>query len=80
MVKRVGAAVGKNKTVLPVPIGVMRLGATMLDWLPAFPVTRDQLTMLAQGNTAPPGGLHGLLGHAPRTFGAENLAYLRRSP
>ena len=60
MVKRVAAAAGKDKTVLPVPIGLMKLGARLLDWLPAFPVTRDQLTMLAQGNTAPPGELQEL--------------------
>ena len=80
MIERVAAAVGKKKTVLPVPIGFMRLGATMLDWLPAFPVTRDQLTMLAQGNTAPTEALQELVGNTPRTFDAENLAYLRRAP
>jgi len=26
----------------------------VFDWLPVFPVTRDQLTMLAEGNTADP--------------------------
>ena len=77
MIERVAAAVGKKKTVLPVPIGLMKLGATMLDWLPAFPVTRDQLTMLAQGNTAPTDALRDLVGNTPRAFEAQNLAYLR---
>ena len=79
MVQRVAAAVGKKKTVLPVPIGLMKLGATMLDWLPAFPVTRDQLVMLAQGNTAPTEALKKLIGNTPRAFDSENLAYLRRA-
>ena len=79
MVKRVAAASGKNKTVLPVPIGLMKLGARLLDWVPAFPVTRDQLTMLAQGNTAPPGELQTLLGKTPRAFNAENLDYLKQA-
>ncbi len=77
MIERVAAAAGKKKTVVPVPIGFMKLGATMLDWLPAFPVTRDQLTMLAQGNTAPPEALQKLVGNTLRAFNAENLAYLR---
>ena len=78
MIERVAAAAGKKKTVLPVPIGLMKLGATMLDWLPAFPVTRDQLTMLAQGNTVPVDPLQALIGNAPRAFNTETLDYLRK--
>jgi NADH dehydrogenase len=55
MLRRIAAAVGKRKLVLPMPIGLMKFGATLLDWLPFFPVTRDQLAMLAEGNYAGPG-------------------------
>jgi NADH dehydrogenase len=79
MVKRVAAAAGKEKMVLPMPIGLMKFGARLLDWLPSFPVTRDQLTMLAEGNVAPPDELRKLLGAAPRAFTVENLGYLKRS-
>ena len=78
MVKRVAAAVGKDKVVLPVPIGLMKLGARLLDWVPAFPVTRDQLTMLAEGNVAPPDHLQQMLGRRLRTFTDDNLGYLRK--
>jgi hypothetical protein len=55
----------------------MRIGATLFDWLPFFPVTRDQLTMLAQGNVADPGELRMLIGRDPAGFTAANLGYLK---
>jgi uncharacterized protein YbjT (DUF2867 family) len=78
MLQRIGAAVGKKKLILPMPIGFMKLGATLLDWLPFFPVTRDQLTMLADGNTAEPDELEKLIGREPAAFSPGNLAYLDR--
>jgi NADH dehydrogenase len=78
MIERIGAAVGKKKLILPMPIGFMKLGATLLDRLPFFPVTRDQLTMLADGNTAEPDDLVALIGREPTAFSPENLAYLDR--
>lgn len=76
MVRRIAAAVGRKKTVLPMPLGLMRLGATLFDWLPFYPVTRDQLTMLAEGNTGTPDALQGLIGRAAKPFTAESLSYL----
>lgn len=77
MLHRIAAAVGKKKIVLPMPIGFMKIGAALFDWLPFFPVTRDQLTMLAQGNVAEPGELQALIGRKPAAFTAENLSYLK---
>ena len=76
MIERVAAAAGRRTLVLPVPIGLMRAAAAALDWLPFFPVTRDQLTMLAEGNTAGSGPLESLIGHEPRGFSDRNLSYL----
>jgi len=76
MIRRIGAATGKRKVILPMPITLMRVGATLLDWLPFFPVTRDQLTMLEEGNVADASVLQKLIGREPRAFSAENLAYL----
>lgn len=36
---------------LHIPVFIMTLAAEMLDWLPAFPVTKDQISMLLEGNT-----------------------------
>ena len=65
-----------HTTTLPMPTWIMRAGATLFDWLPFFPVTRDQLTMLEEGNTADPEILRKLTGREPKAFTAENLDYL----
>lgn len=36
---------------LHIPVFIINLAAEMLDWLPAFPVTKDQIIMLLEGNT-----------------------------
>jgi uncharacterized protein YbjT (DUF2867 family) len=76
MVRRIAAAAGKRKIVLPMPLGLMRIGARLFDWLPFFPVTRDQLTMLAEGNTGTPDALQSLIGRQAKTFTVESLHYL----
>ena len=78
MIGRVAKAVGTDKWVMPVPVRLMTLGATLFDWLPFFPVTRDQLTMLAEGNTVDPSIIESLIGRPPKAFAPENLSYLTR--
>ena len=79
MLRRIAATVDKKKIILAMPIGFMKIGAALFDWLPFFPVTRDQLTMLAQGNVADPGELKALIGREPAGFKAANLGYLKVS-
>lgn len=76
MIERVAAAAGKKKCIVPVPIVVMELVASILDWIPQFPVTRDQLAMLAEGSVVEPDELMKLIGRDLRRFDAENLSYL----
>ncbi len=76
MLERIAKAVGKKKIILPMPISIMQVAATLFDWIPAFPVTRDQLTMLAAGNTASDQILRPLIDREPIPFDAETLAYL----
>ena len=78
MIRRVAAAVGKKKLILPMPIGLMRIAATALDWMPVFPVTRDQLTMLQQNNVCTQNRIGVLIGGRPTAFAAKNLGYLKR--
>jgi NADH dehydrogenase len=77
MLQRIAQAAGRNKWILPMPIGLMKIAATLFGWLPFFPVTRDQLTMLAEGNIGDPSELTTLIGREPRAFVPANLAYLR---
>lgn len=76
MIRRVAEAVGKRKIILPMPIAIMRIAATVLDRLPFFPVTRDQLTMLEQGNVCSDKDLRELTGREPDAFTPTRLAYL----
>jgi uncharacterized protein YbjT (DUF2867 family) len=77
MIVRVAEAAGRRKTLLPVHIGLMKFAARLFDWMPIFPATRDQLTMLAEGNAAEPDELEALNGRPPAPFTTENLDYLR---
>ena len=77
MVQRVATAAGREKIFVTMPIGLMKIGATFFDWLPFFPATRDQLTMLEEGNTADPSIVEALIGRPAAAFDAGNMAYLR---
>jgi NADH dehydrogenase len=50
MVKGIAKAMGRDPVGVPVPLGLMRTAAAFLDWLPFFPVTRDQLIMMQEGS------------------------------
>ena len=76
IVRRIAAAVQRKKLVLTMPLWVMRSGATLFDWLPFYPVTRDQLIMLEEGNTASSDDLRELIARPPRAMTPEALAYL----
>jgi len=76
MIVRIAAAAGKTKTIIPMPISMMKLAALFLDWIPKFPVTRDQLTMLAEGNVVKPDELARIINREPRRFDSESLSYL----
>lgn len=76
MLSRIAAATGRHKWFVRMPIPLMRVGATLFDWLPFFPVTRGQLTMLEEGNVADPEVLQALTGREPKSFSVENLDYL----
>lgn len=78
MVSRVARATGRRKWFVPMPISLMSIAASLLDWLPFFPVTREQLTMLQEGNVADPEELRTLTGREPRPFSIESLEYLNR--
>lgn len=71
------AAGGKNKLMLPAPADAIKLVAGVLDKQPWFPITRDQLTMLLEGNTCTDHAAWEVFGIQPRRFAAENLGYLR---
>jgi len=76
MVRRIAAATGKSKLMLSMPLWLMKTGATLFDWLPFYPVTRDQLIMLGEGNTGSSETLEKLIARRARAFSADELRYL----
>lgn len=76
IVRRVALVCNRRKWVIPVPASLMRLPALMFDRFGWFPVTRDQLTMLMQGNTVRDFEAFDALGISPRRLSGETLDYL----
>ncbi|HEX7719440.1 MAG TPA: complex I NDUFA9 subunit family protein, partial [Woeseiaceae bacterium] len=76
ILRRIARACGRSKLVMPVPVFPLRLAAGALDRFAFFPVTRDQLTMLLQGNVVNSHEAFNTLGITPAQFADERLAYL----
>ncbi len=76
IIRRIAAASGGRKLIVPVPAGLVGAMAALLDRFEWFPMTRDQLTMLLEGNTGDSRGIFSALAIEPSRFDAEHLAYL----
>ena len=77
IVRRVAATADRSKIILPMPLWVMRIGAALFDWLSFYPVTREQLTMLEEGNTGTAAVLESLIGLRAQEFSSDSLRYLK---
>lgn len=73
---RLAEATGRRKLMLPAPAMGIAAAATLLDRFDFFPITRDQLRMLLQGNSCGDEALR-RLGIEPRPFDSTQLAYLQ---
>ena len=51
IIHRIALASGKNTWKLPAPVHAVQIAASIFEKYEWFPVTRDQLTMLMEGNT-----------------------------
>lgn len=67
--------VNRKKLMLPAPAWGVSAVAALLERFPAFPITRDQISMLLEGNTCDGDDLRTLVDN-PITFTADNLHYL----
>ena len=78
ILNRLAAARGRSKLMLPAPaLGVMA-AAALLERFEAFPITRDQVRMLLEGNACPADDLL-KLGIEPTHFSSAALQYLTAS-
>jgi len=76
MLKMLTAAINKNKLMIPAPIGPVMAVASVLDRFSWFPATKDQLTMLAEGNTCDSSKLFADFEIEPTPLNPDNLSYL----
>lgn len=73
----IAAAVDKRKLMLPAPAIGVKTAAALFDRFYWFPISRDQLTMLMEGNVCADASAYPLLGISPQPFTVESLSYLR---
>ncbi|MDH3377982.1 MAG: NAD(P)H-binding protein [Gammaproteobacteria bacterium] len=77
VIRIVAGAAGVSKSVVPVPVWAVNTVATFFDRFAFFPITRDQLSMLTQGNTCDSTAVFEALGiKAPIAFDEESLQYV----
>lgn len=75
----IGAALGKARVrKAHVPLGAVKAMTRALGWLPYYPVTTDQLTMLEEESVTDPAAFYRDLGIAPEPF-ANGLARMFRA-
>ncbi len=73
----IGRVLGRRRRKIHVPPGVMWAQATLLDRLPFFPITRDQLLMLLDDNVAEDDSYTTDLGITPTRFEEGIRRYLK---
>lgn len=76
IIDTIAKASSKNKWKVPAPVEPIKLAAMMLEWLPIFPITKDQLTMLLEGNTCDSSAAFNEFEIHPTEFSIETLSYL----
>jgi len=73
----IAAAAGTTKVALPAPAMLLKVLAAALDQYAFFPITRDQLSMLMEGNTCNGQNVFQTFGLQPVPFNTQGLAYLQ---
>ena len=76
MLRMLTTALNRNKLMIPAPIGPVMAVASLLDRFSWFPATKDQLVMLAEGNTCDSSKLFADFEIEPTPLNPDNLSYL----
>lgn len=72
----IAAASGKHKLMMPAPVLPIQAAASLFDRYPWFPISRDQIQMLMEGNVCHDNDSFARLGLTPTPFGVDQLTYL----
>jgi uncharacterized protein YbjT (DUF2867 family) len=77
ILQTIAHACGREKWALPAPAWAVKLASTVFDRFEFFPITRDQITMLMEGNTCEGEDSLEEFGVQPTPFDEVYLEYLR---
>ena len=76
IINEISIASGKSKLCIPAPVFPIKFLASIFDRFSWFPISRDQLTMLLEGNTCESEEVFKFFDISPIPFKKENLKYL----
>ena len=79
MLNIIGQATGKRVFAVPTPAWSVKAVAGLLAGTDIMPVTRDQISMLMEGNTCDSSAIFNHFGIDPTPFDAEHLQYLNEA-
>lgn len=77
ILRTIAAASGKNKLMVPAPAMAIKATAMLFERFSWFPISRDQIQMLMEGNVCSENDSFARLGLTPTRFGVDQLDYLR---
>ena len=79
IIQLISKSLRKHKFMVPAPVLPVWILALLLDRFSLFPITRDQLTMLLEGNTCDSRELFKDFDIIPIPFTTKSLSYLRKN-
>jgi NADH dehydrogenase len=78
IIQTIAKAYGKKKWTIPAPAIAIQIVASLLGRFSWFPITKDQLTMLVEGNVCESDEIFELFKIEPTPFNTETLSYLNK--
>nr|VFJ53948.1 MAG: NADH dehydrogenase [Candidatus Kentron sp. DK] len=76
IIRTIAQAVGRDKWMVPTSVALLKVVAAAFEDRDRFPITRDQLTMLMEGNVCDSSEVFEKFGITPMRFNEQNLSYL----
>ena len=78
IIKTISSSYGKNKWMIPAPVLPIKLAAMLFDGFHWFPISKDQLNMLMEGNICNSEQSYRDFNYKPKEFSKQNLLYLNK--
>ena len=77
VIQIIAGSYGKNKWIIPAPIFIVKFLAAFFGRYAWFPITRDQIIMLVEGNVCSSKEIFEMFEISPIPFNSDSLAYLK---